>query len=120
MPEEHAEHDEGQQPTAAFTASIGDMKIQRSPDFISLYVNNAKFATNAFEFGVYFGEISEDTAGELFVEQKAKILMSPLHAKIFAVMFLQNVKNFEAKFGEIKIPAGAVQTEPPMDVDAVE
>jgi hypothetical protein len=78
--------------------------VKRAPDFRSIYANNTSFNTSAFDFIMTFGEISESEEGKLSVEQKVRVIMSPLHAKIFAAIVTNNVRNFEARFGEIKIP----------------
>jgi|SRR5271157_1204635 len=78
--------------------------VKRASDFRSIYSNHTTFTTSAFDFVMTFGEISESAEGELSVEQKVRVIMSPLHAKIFAAIVGNNVQNFEARFGEIKIP----------------
>lgn len=37
---------------------------------------------------------------------KARVIMSPMHAKMLQIALAQNVANFERQFGEIKIPRG--------------
>ena len=78
----------------------------KSPLYRSIYANNTAFQSSAFDFSMIFGEIQEANDQKVTVEQGVRIVMSPLHAKIFANVMLQNVKNYEAKFGEIMIPDG--------------
>lgn len=85
---------------------------QRSPDYRSLYANNTKFGVSAFDFSMIFGEIMEAVEGTLYIEQKVKVVMTPLHAKIFALILDQNIRNFETQFGEIKLPASGVTAIP--------
>jgi len=77
---------------------------RRAPDFRTIYTNNAKFAITPFDFSFILNEVTETEKGEVYVEQKARITMSPLNAKIFAFVLTQNVANFEKQFGEIHIP----------------
>ena len=78
--------------------------IKRASDFRSIYSNNTAFNTSAFDFAMTFGEILDAGGGHLYVEQRVRVVMSPLHAKIFAAIFMNNVHNYEAQFGEIKVP----------------
>jgi hypothetical protein len=41
------------------------------------------------------------------VEQRARVVMAPLQAKILALVMLQNSMGYEQRFGEIKVPEGA-------------
>jgi hypothetical protein len=77
---------------------------RRAPDFRSIYTNNSKFAITPFDFSFILNEVTESEKGEVYVEQKARITMPPLHAKIFAYVLTQNVMNYEKQFGEIDIP----------------
>ena|ERR1017187_1566998 len=84
----------------------------KSPSFRSVYANNSALAISTFDFAVIFGEIVGAENGKLIIEQHTKITMSPLHAKVFAKVFNDNVAVYEKQFGEIKIP-----TNPPMNVE---
>jgi hypothetical protein len=88
------------------TITVNVPVTRRSPDYRSIYVNNVKFGITAFEFSIIFAEIAETPEAQLYIDQKAKIIMSPVHAKLFADVLLANIKNFEAQFGEIKLPPG--------------
>ena len=86
------------------TTVLREENIRRSPQFLSVYSNHTAFNTSAFDFGMTFGEITPDEKGQLGIEQKVRVVMSPLHAKIFAAIVMNNVRNYEAQFGEIKVP----------------
>jgi hypothetical protein len=81
---------------------------ERAADFRSFYANNTAFAMSPFDFNLIFGEIVGAKDRKMVVEQKVKVIMSPLHAKIFVQVMVENLKQFEATFGEIKLPEGAV------------
>lgn len=80
----------------------------KDKDFRSVYANNTIFASTAFDFSMTFAEIMEvDPAGEhVTAEQRIKVVMSPLHFKIFTVIAAQNVKLYEDRFGTIQLPDG--------------
>src|SRR5271165_4367010 len=91
--------------------------VKRASDFRSIYSNHTTFTTSAFDFVMTFGEISESAEGELSVEQKVRVIMSPLHAKIFAAIISNNVRNFEARFGRIQIPVPSETGEAVLQAD---
>lgn len=95
------------------TTMLREENVKRSPEFLSIYSNHTAFNTSAFDFSMTFGEISADEKGVLGVEQKVRVVMSPLHAKIFSAIVMNNVRNFEAQFGEIKIPVPPENQEKP-------
>jgi hypothetical protein len=82
----------------------------KSPDFRTIYTNNAAFAISLFEFSITFGEISEveETAqGRIgIVNQSLRVVMSHLHAKLLLIALAQQLQNYEQRFGEVVIPPG--------------
>jgi uncharacterized protein DUF3467 len=82
------------------------MENVKSPLYRSIYANNTSFQSNAFDFAMIFGEIQEADEKKVTVEQGVRVIMSPLHAKVFSGVMLQNIKNYEDRFGEIKVPDG--------------
>jgi hypothetical protein len=94
MPEE-----ENQQPNFNYV---------RDKDFRSVYANNTIFASTAFDFAMTFAEIMEvDPAkAQITAEKRVKVVMSPLHFKLFAHGCLQNVEQYEKVFGTIQLQDG--------------
>jgi hypothetical protein len=80
----------------------------RDADFRSIYANNTVFASTAFDFSMIFAEIMEVDAAARHVkaEERVKVVMSPLHFKLFAQVCAQNVKLYEDRFGAIGFPDG--------------
>jgi hypothetical protein len=83
-----------------------------SPDYRSIYSNNSKFAISPFDLAFTLSQVTENENGEIFVENHARVVMPPLHAKLFALLLFENIKNFEAQFGEIKVPDNMFATVP--------
>ena|ERR1700693_1447355 len=98
--------------------TIHQFKNVKAPDYRTVYSNNALFQTGPFDFNIIFGEISGlDSSGQVgLVEQHVRVTMSPLHAKLFAALVLQQVRGYEAQFGKINIPPGMIQTPAPTEV----
>jgi hypothetical protein len=87
-----------------------DLPIRRSSDYHSVYADHMKFGATAFEISITFSQISETVEGQLYVDQKIRVMLSPLAAKILAAVLTQNVDNFEKLFGAIQIPGGTIPT----------
>src|SRR4051812_38450918 len=88
-------------------------EIVRSADFHHVYANSARITVSLWDFRFFFGEVEEANAELIRLNETAKDTMSPQHTKVFLRVLDDNVRKYEEKFGEIKIPANAV-------VDAVE
>jgi hypothetical protein len=84
--------------------TVDNIINERSPDYRSIYANNAAFTMSAFDFSAIFGEILGIADDKIHVEQKIKVTMSPQHAKLFAQVLMQNVETFEKTFGTIPLP----------------
>jgi Protein of unknown function (DUF3467) len=94
-------------------AKPNELVNRRDANFRTIYSNNSKFAVSPFDFAMILSQVTESEKGEVYIEQQARVVMSPLHAKIFAFVLSQNVMNFEQRFGEIHIPPdlfGLVET----------
>jgi len=87
------------------SASEPKTVIKKSVDFKSFYANWAQAASSPFDVVVNFGEASPDNAGGLEIEQKARIVFSPLEAKMVAYILTKTLRDHEAKFGEIAVPS---------------
>jgi hypothetical protein len=64
------------------------------------------FAMSVFDFSFIFGEISGSEGETVTVEQKIKITMSPQHAKVLAMILIQNLKTYEETIVPIILPKG--------------
>lgn len=77
----------------------------RDKDFRSVYANNTIFGSTAFDFAMTFAEIMEvdPVKAQIKAEQRVKVVMSPLHFKLFAATCMQNVEQYEKVFGTIQL-----------------
>lgn len=68
------------------------------------YSNVMRVSHSPFEFTFDFGAmpVGPEDAGAVTVYNR--IIMSPAHAKIMLGALEENIKTFERKFGEIKLP----------------
>jgi hypothetical protein len=84
--------------------TVMEMPVRRSANYKTFYANNTKFGISPFDFSFIFGEIGESVEGQVFVDQQVKVIMTPLHAKLFLALLAKNVQNFEQQFGKIVVP----------------
>ena len=84
------------------------------PDFKSVYANNVTFSTGPFDFSMTFGDIVEVDQPTLTatVEQRVRVVMSPLHARIFALGLVAQIRAYEQNFGKIVIPPAMITPKP--------
>lgn len=76
----------------------------KTADFHTVYSNNVAFAMSAFDVSLIFGEIASTEGGKVQVDQKLRVTMSPQHAKVLALVMIENIKAYESNVGPIAIP----------------
>jgi hypothetical protein len=81
----------------------------RAENFSSVYANSARLNISLWDFKFNFGEVEDIGPSGMKVSEKVRVVMSPQHAKVFLQVFEQNLKRYEDKFGEIKVPVGIVE-----------
>ncbi len=83
-------------------------EIRKSPDFGSIYANwiQAQFSMN--ELSLLIGE-AFSANGILEIEQKARIVIAPLQAKLLTAILAKVVTTYEQQNGKINIPESALQ-----------
>lgn len=67
------------------------------------YANWVSIESNLFDVNLQFGQNNTPDNGDSKVPL-AQIIMSPQHAKVLGIMLMQNIRNYEEKFGKINIP----------------
>ena len=68
-------------------------------DTPTVYSNSVQLEISFYDFKLKFGE-----GGVGGVLNRANIIMSPQHTKALTVVLAKHLKDYENKFGEIKIP----------------
>lgn len=105
MPEDH--------PVETTSEPVPKFEWIKDSAYRSVYSNQTQFASTAFDFSMTFGEIEavEAEAARVTVDQRVRVVMSPLHFKIFVMVCAQNLKGYEERFGEITVPSGSVSAD---------
>jgi len=78
-------------------------KIEMTDDLKPLYTNLARIAHSPADIVIDFAQI---LPGEGKATVQARILMTPLSAKLLLRALQENLARYEAAFGEINIPHG--------------
>jgi hypothetical protein len=68
--------------------------------FPNFYSNGAMVRSNFFDFSILFTEQIDQAHRTI----KARLVMSPGHAKLLLGALLAQVEKYETRFGEIKLP----------------
>lgn len=78
------------------------LKVNVSPDKIEArYSDFAIVSQNGLGFNFDFGQRMPNKKEVNIV---GRVALSPQHAKLFSKLLAENVKKYEEKFGEIKLP----------------
>lgn len=77
------------------------------PSNATVYANNLGIGMTVFDVVVTFGEVMGIRDGRAVIQQRVKVIMPPLLAKIFSGNLAKVVADYEKSFGEIKVPEGA-------------
>lgn len=76
------------------------MNVELPPDLEAVYANAAMIANTPAELVVDFVQLLPRSNGKV----KARIIISPIHAKLFLRALAHNISMYEQQFGEIRIP----------------
>ncbi len=77
--------------------------LDRAPDYRENYANSVQVLKSVWDFRLTFGIASQETAEEINVRSFETIYLSPQQAKALLGLLQQNVGQYEAAFGEIKL-----------------
>jgi flagellar protein FlaG len=87
--------------------------LSNTPDYREAYANSVQVRVSLWDFFVLFGTINQNTPDSVSIHNFQGIFLSPQQAKALANVLNQNVSQYEATFGEIRLepkpPASSVQ-----------
>lgn len=82
------------------------LQFKESPDYRERYSNSVQLRVTTWDMALTFGTMKGE-APEMYIENFERIILSPQQAKALANVLSENVRSYEATFGEIKITAQA-------------
>jgi hypothetical protein len=87
--------------------------LDRSPDYRESYANSVQIRVNLWDFFLMFGNINQTSQENVQIHNFQGVYISPQQAKALLNVLQQNVGQYEAAFGEIRLEpragAGFVQ-----------
>jgi len=93
-------------------ATQPNVKFVQSSDYRESYANSVQVRVNVWDFFLVFGTMQQASETQVELRNFQGIYLSPQQAKALAALLQQNLANYEAAFGEIKLdpraPAGPI------------
>ncbi len=88
--------------------------LTNTPDYRDSYANSVQMRVNLWDFFLLFGTVGHQSGPDsVNIQNFQGVYLSPPQAKALANLLQQNLKQYEAAFGEIHLesqgPAGVVQ-----------
>lgn len=77
--------------------------LERAPDYRESYANSVQIRANLWDFFLMFGRINQSAPDNVQIQNFQGIYVSPQQAKALLNVLQQNVTQYEAAFGEIRL-----------------
>ena len=81
------------------------VQLTNTESFRENYANSVQMRLSLWDFYLLFGTINPTSPDAVTIQNFQGIYLSPPQAKALANMLEQNLKQYEAAFGEIKLEA---------------
>jgi len=89
-----------------------NVKFVQTSDYRETYANSVQIRVNVWDFFLVFGTMQQASETQVELRNFQGIYLSPQQAKALSGLLQQNLANYEAAFGEIKLdpraPVGPV------------
>ena len=88
------------------------IQLSNANDYRENYANSVQVRVSLWDFFLLFGTIHQTTPEAVTIHNFQGIFLSPQQAKALANVLNQNVSQYEATFGEIRLepkPASSIQ-----------
>jgi len=77
--------------------------LEKSDRYHEDYANSVQIRVNLWDFFIMFGRLNQTSADTVNIENFQGIYVSPQQAKALLGLLQQNVSQYEAAFGEIRL-----------------
>ena len=77
--------------------------LDKAPEYREGYANSVQIRVNLWDFFLMFGNISQTEAENVRIHNFQGVYVSPQQAKALLNVLQQNVSQYEAAFGEIRL-----------------
>jgi len=89
------------------------IQLVQTPEYREKYANSVQIRVNLWDFFLLFGLVNQTSPENVAIHNFQGVYLSPQQAKALLNVLQQNVTQYEAAFGEIKLepqtPGGVVQ-----------
>jgi uncharacterized protein DUF3467 len=85
--------------------------VAKETDFRDNYANSVQISVSLWDFYLSFGAIKHNVNKEVYISNFQGIFISPQQAKALANILVENVKQYENTFGQIKLSPKDNQTQ---------
>lgn len=79
------------------------IELENGPDYRETYANSVQIRANLWDFFLSFGIMTQSTPDRVNIRSFQGIYLSPQQAKALSNLMLQNISQYEAAFGEIRL-----------------
>ena len=84
------------------------IQLDKSSDYREGYANSVQIRVNLWDFFLTFGTINQTAADSVYIQNFQGVYLSPQQAKALYNVLQQNINQYEATFGEIRLePQGS-------------
>jgi len=80
-----------------------NIKLVNAADYREKYANSVQVRVNVWDFFLVFGTLQQQSESQVEIANFQGIYVSPQQAKALLSILQQNVAQYEAAFGEIKL-----------------
>jgi hypothetical protein len=77
--------------------------LNKTEDYREAYANSVQIRVNLWDFYLSFGTVNQTSPEHVDIQNFQGIYISPQQAKALLGLMQQNVSQYEAAFGEIKL-----------------
>lgn len=86
------------------------VKITAQDDYREGYANSVQVRGSLWDFFLQFGTLGQQTPQEVEIHAFQGVYLSPQQAKALYTVLGENIKQYEATIGEIRLAPGQIQT----------
>ena len=79
------------------------IQLTNTPDYREAYANSVQVRVSLWDFFLLFGTVTQSTPDSVSIQNYQGVFLSPQQAKALANVLNQNVSQYEATFGEIRL-----------------
>jgi flagellar protein FlaG len=80
-----------------------NIQLDKAPQYRESYANSVQVRVNLWDFFLMFGTLQQQTPEAVVIENFQGIYLSPQQAKALLNILQQNISQYEATFGEIRL-----------------